>query len=459
MTNARQAAGPAGQAMMSRAFDSFVPRAVQDALISPGRPLDAADRSFMESRFGHDFGHVRVHVDSRADSSASEIGADAYTWNGNIAFSRGRYGSGRMDRWLLAHELAHVVQQENRSGIGKPQGIAFEDDQAEMEAISIADSVISGSAIPPCSQRSGESIQRHVTHSAQGRIGGAAEYLHGEGAVGRYLFTFRGGWLDRTHVHGHDLQANQVMRGLEARQPTIRVTSGDFSTSYTMHYDQIPAAPSLQENMEMVAVAIMTDHDYRFEANQALSISNNLAQTPFSYEDLASDRVGTEIGLRYRRRARSAGLDPDQGLGGGDTPQARILMAVTREVVIELQPASAWQGVEIYRRFLAIQGCSLQPEFGAPPEGAPGIVVQPPMLPGFGLARSLFQGASDVMQMLPDYMASHPRHLQITPYRDPVLSPVTTPAPFLGVEPPDWAWRAIGLDSNYLGRALQELTR
>src|SRR5438876_4707833 len=46
--------------------DSVVPSIVHDALRSPGQPLDAATRTFMEPRFGHDFSAVRVHTDAEA---------------------------------------------------------------------------------------------------------------------------------------------------------------------------------------------------------------------------------------------------------------------------------------------------------------------------------------------------------------------------------------------------------
>lgn len=66
----------------------------------------------MESRFGHDFSRVRVHADARADDAAASVGASAFTVGRSIAFRAGRYApfvpAGRR---LLAHELAHVVQQ------------------------------------------------------------------------------------------------------------------------------------------------------------------------------------------------------------------------------------------------------------------------------------------------------------------------------------------------------------
>ncbi len=92
----------------------FAPPIVHEALRSPGQPLDAHTRAFMESRFGHDFAKVRVHNDSLAARSATEVHAQAYTVGQNIVFSRGAYTpSTTTGRALIAHELAHVVQQSS----------------------------------------------------------------------------------------------------------------------------------------------------------------------------------------------------------------------------------------------------------------------------------------------------------------------------------------------------------
>jgi hypothetical protein len=78
-----------------------------------GYPLDTATRAFMEPRFGHDFGQVRVHADSGAAKSARAVNARAYTLGSDIVFGAGQYapGTAEGDR-LLAHELTHVVQQK-----------------------------------------------------------------------------------------------------------------------------------------------------------------------------------------------------------------------------------------------------------------------------------------------------------------------------------------------------------
>jgi hypothetical protein len=93
-----------------------VPTIVHEVLRSPGRPLDLAAQLFMEPRFGHDFSAVRVHTDERAAQSATAVHAAAYTSGQHIVFGKGRYGHA-----LLAHELAHVVQQNTSDDNGLVQ--------------------------------------------------------------------------------------------------------------------------------------------------------------------------------------------------------------------------------------------------------------------------------------------------------------------------------------------------
>jgi hypothetical protein len=79
---------------------------------SGGSPLPANLRTFFEARFAHDLGGVRVHTDSVAAASARDLHAEAYTIGGNIHFARDQFAPATSrGRDLLAHELAHVVQQ------------------------------------------------------------------------------------------------------------------------------------------------------------------------------------------------------------------------------------------------------------------------------------------------------------------------------------------------------------
>jgi len=92
---------------------SAAPRA-RGALSGPGRPLDVATRAFFEPRLRADLGAVRVHDDARAASLAQEVGADAFTFGRDMVFGAGRYRpASDSGRTLIAHELAHVVQQQS----------------------------------------------------------------------------------------------------------------------------------------------------------------------------------------------------------------------------------------------------------------------------------------------------------------------------------------------------------
>jgi len=97
---------------------SVAPASVSRTLQAYGEPLSGATRSFFEPRFGHDFAQVRVHRDNAAANSARDVAAHAYTVGRHVVFAQGRYApESPAGRTLLAHELAHVVQQSG-SGFG-----------------------------------------------------------------------------------------------------------------------------------------------------------------------------------------------------------------------------------------------------------------------------------------------------------------------------------------------------
>jgi hypothetical protein len=94
--------------------NSTAPSIVNDVLNSGGRSLDADIRSFMESRFKYDFSNVKIHDNEIAAKSADSINALAYTSGNNIVFNSGQYNTNSdSGRKLLAHELTHVVQQND----------------------------------------------------------------------------------------------------------------------------------------------------------------------------------------------------------------------------------------------------------------------------------------------------------------------------------------------------------
>jgi hypothetical protein len=109
----RSATAPASLRRASDVREAGVaPPQVHAALAEAGQPLDPVTRAFMEARFGRGFGGVRVHTGAAAEASARAVRAQAYTVGSRLVFGAGHYrpqtGEGRR---LIAHELAHTVQQ------------------------------------------------------------------------------------------------------------------------------------------------------------------------------------------------------------------------------------------------------------------------------------------------------------------------------------------------------------
>ncbi|MER7695421.1 MULTISPECIES: DUF4157 domain-containing protein [unclassified Streptomyces] len=129
--------------------------AVHDTLRSGGRPLDAATRGEMEARLGADFSDVRIHDDSAARASATEVGARAYTSGSHVVI-----GEGGGDKHTLAHELTHVIQQRRGPVAGTDNGsglkVSDPSDRFEREAEANARRVLSGPVpdAPVAAQRS-----------------------------------------------------------------------------------------------------------------------------------------------------------------------------------------------------------------------------------------------------------------------------------------------------------------
>ncbi len=132
----------------------MAPPVVHDVLRGAGSPLGQSTRCFMESRFGHDFSSVRIFHDDAAASSARAVSANAYTVGNKIVFNKGRYApDSHSGRRLLAHELAHVVQQSRG-------GAAPGDASLEADAQSSAHSIEHGNSVLTVRKASGIGLAR-----------------------------------------------------------------------------------------------------------------------------------------------------------------------------------------------------------------------------------------------------------------------------------------------------------
>jgi hypothetical protein len=142
------------------------PLIVHESLRSSGQSLTPNERAEMEARFGYNFSHVRIHTDARSVRSADAIDARAYTVGRDIVFADEMYGpqtsSGKK---LLAHELAHVIQQNQASSANAvPSRLRVAEgpgSSPEIAADRAADQAIGGHAVTSGLGRQEVSAQRN----------------------------------------------------------------------------------------------------------------------------------------------------------------------------------------------------------------------------------------------------------------------------------------------------------
>lgn len=111
-----------------------------------GRTLEEPTLTLMERQFQHGFSDVRIHTDAGAATSASALSARAYTVGNHVYFGAQAFRPAtRAGAHLLAHELAHVVQQRGGPGpSARTAGIPISDpgDPLERQAEAVADDVV-----------------------------------------------------------------------------------------------------------------------------------------------------------------------------------------------------------------------------------------------------------------------------------------------------------------------------
>jgi outer membrane protein OmpA-like peptidoglycan-associated protein len=98
------------------------PTPVRQPDAATAQPLTQGVREKMETGFGHDFSAVRVHAGNESAMQSRAMGAQAFTVGSDVHFAAGRYQpQSEQGQSLLAHELAHVVQQEHGGVTSHPE--------------------------------------------------------------------------------------------------------------------------------------------------------------------------------------------------------------------------------------------------------------------------------------------------------------------------------------------------
>jgi hypothetical protein len=236
--------------------------------LSAGRPLESGTRTRMESVFGTSFSHVRVHDDARGAQLSSALSARAFTLGSDVAFSAGAYRPGTpAGDALIAHELAHVVQQSGSTpsqGPGDETELDSDADRAAFGAIGriwttarsglatalgdVRPRLRSGLRLSRCKGDSGPTAQcecvEDLTFNSTGAIDGSygidqywttvTPYWGAHKTLGKFDETSGG-----THTLGHKFQ----VVGKVSRKPAPTGSAGGKATFQQMARLTVGAAP------------------------------------------------------------------------------------------------------------------------------------------------------------------------------------------------------------------------
>jgi hypothetical protein len=135
------------RAVVQRRGDGRARLEGEDALAAALRGFAGSGRALpfltqLQRAFGaHDLSGIRAHIGGAAADATRELGAHAYASGEQIAFAE------EPDLYLVAHEVAHVVQQ--RAGVALPGAVSVGGDAYERQADAVAEAVVGGRDAAP----------------------------------------------------------------------------------------------------------------------------------------------------------------------------------------------------------------------------------------------------------------------------------------------------------------------
>lgn len=381
---------------------------VQGALGSPSIPLDEATREFMEPRFGHDFGRVRVHNGDFAACTNRALNARAYTVGEHILFGAGEYAPDtRTGQRMLAHELCHVVQQREGLVEGCPgsEGIRVSDPQDRFEhaAEVVANRVTDTSNEPAPSQevltasRAGAGagpkvttrgptrrmaiVQRYLAGS-EGHGGIEEDALH-EAGLSRpdAKLAYYGNWLRDLSQIDDGEAIHEIIRilatGEFGRAPTDAEIGHYLASEHVDRPDKGGTAedPLLSAKEREAKTRALVGEQRRWVKEQQSAQFRDLIQQRADISGLPRwIEVGKEHAKRKLAEAVALGHTPEglQALGNGlhavedYYSHSNFIEVALAQLVQEGNLASDNPLVAAIRRYIGVDPSNVQDRFGAP---------------------------------------------------------------------------------------------
>ena len=343
--------------------ESSVSPVVQEVLRSPGRPLDTATRSFMESRLGHDFSGVRVHNGPKAADSAQALGARAYTIGRNVVFGAGEYSpTTESGKRLMAHELAHTVQQ--RSAPVTPA--INESASSEREADQAAGAVMMNRPAS-LSSTTAAGIQRQL-------LPGTMQAPDSDSLI-ENASPFLAAAIGSTTLDGF-ITGSAVLT--EAHQKELAKTAHNITVLLRKYTLSTISVTGFTDTIGTEANNLVLGNDRAQAVKQALvdlGISESVISTDSKGEGSPQAvKTGNEVGNAANRRV-SVRFHPKEGFGGTMTGKLTPPDVKKSEPIPGGSFSTPWPDIKIHPKIEPDDPTKLPPDFWKP---------LPPRIPGTG---------------------------------------------------------------------------
>jgi len=241
----------------------------------------------MESRFGHDFGPVRIHTGGAAAESAEAINARAYTVGRDVVFGSAQFKpetpAGKL---LLAHELTHVVQQE--------KGVA----RGASEVVQ-RDPVVEGPEIE-VTGGSDEFFRRHGWRKANVIV--TVRNFKGEPMLGHKVFaSFAAPGVETQH-HAADVQGGVVTWSDIWLKPQGAVTLRAISTGVPSELPSGVATYQLPSGGSLTIHAVQQSREIEVTATSSQEAATKAGVTGTAGVDFEVVSLGGEVSAEEERR-------------------------------------------------------------------------------------------------------------------------------------------------------------
>lgn len=230
-----------GQRKAQNEANTTINNPTTQSLSTTAQTLDRTTQQFVETRFGANFGQVRIHTDNDAARAARQVNARAFTIGNHIIFNHGEYApETTRGRYLLAHELTHVLQQNGsraaqttparmilqRQPDGEPKNTNTDTDKAETKT-------------------DAQTIQEAVN---DGDYEKAFKYLNGQ-SMAMMLRTLSSGLAVTLHVHRQEAG--------DANLPRIDVALS--AVMFGKVFNTLPGWTSLPDDQKQTVCAFLKE--------------------------------------------------------------------------------------------------------------------------------------------------------------------------------------------------------